>query len=127
MKDLYLLVDGTHADPDECDVGADHELRHANGMAVALREDGTPQTIKQDAIDNKNVEAAQEVEPDAAPPAAELKDEPAVEDKKDDLLLTTEDLKPKAPERKVEAVKPKAAKVSKPKATPAKNREIRSR
>jgi outer membrane biosynthesis protein TonB len=125
-KELYLLVDGTHADPDECDVGADHELRHANGVPVALREDGLPQTVAQGAIENMNVEAAAAVEPDAPPPAAEIKDEPVVEEDKDDLLLTTDDLKPKKEE-------PKPAKVSKAKApkprkaTPAKNREIRSR
>jgi len=72
-KELYLLVDGTHADPDDCDVGADHELRHANGVPVALREDGKPQTIAAGAVENKNVEAANAGE---APPR-EMKPEPA--------------------------------------------------
>lgn len=58
-KTLYLLVDGTHADPDECDVGADHELRHANGVPVALREDGNPQTVAQGAVENMNVLASE--------------------------------------------------------------------
>lgn len=124
-KDLYLLVDGTHADPDECDVGADLELRHANGVPVALREDGNPQTVAQGAVDNMNVAAAAEVVPDAPPPAVELKDEPA-EPAKDDLLMTTDDLEP-APEK---AEAPKPVKVSKPKAkakAKPKNREIRTR
>lgn len=131
-KELYLLVDGTHADPDECDVGADHELRHANGLAVALNEDGSPQTVSQGAIDNKNVEAAQVGESDAPPPAAELKDEPegdAVQTEinpakpaDDDLLLTTGDLKPEA---KKAAPKPKKATARKPEKP--KNRELRTR
>lgn len=103
MKNLYLLVDGTHADPGECDVGADHELRHANGLAVALREDGTPQTVAQGAVENMNVEAAKAGESELAPP--------------DDLLLTTDDV-----EAETDETKPaKAKKPAKPK-----NREIRT-
>lgn len=56
--ELYLLVDGTHADPSECDVGADHMLRHANGVPVALREDGNPQTVADNTAESGNVQAA---------------------------------------------------------------------
>ncbi len=77
---FYLLVDGTHADPDDCARGADGVLRHENGLAVAIREDGNPSTIGVDAVDNKNVEAAQMGEPDpntqppppSAPPQGDL-------------------------------------------------------
>lgn len=137
MKDLYLLVDGTHADPDECDVGADNELRHNdNGVPVALNEDGSPQTVKQGAVDNKNVEAAEAGEAaakeaeqinadNAAAAKAETKEagdavvteiNPATGKSSDeDLLLTTDDLKPeKEPKKAKKAPKPK-------------NRELRTR
>lgn len=54
----YLLVDGTHADPDDVSPGEDGVLRHKSGMAVALHENGVPQSIGVDAVNNKNVEAA---------------------------------------------------------------------
>lgn len=111
MKDLYLLVDGTHADPDDCDVGADLELRHANGLAVALNEDGSPMTVAQGAIDNMNAQAAAEVEPDA-PPHAE-----------DAHLIAGDDPEPEPEPAKAEPKKGPA----KAKKTPAKNREIRTR
>lgn len=135
-KDLYLLVDGTHANPDDCDVGADNELRHKdNGVPVALDANGNPQTIAQLSVDSKNEEAAKAGE-DAAAEADRINADNAVaveaeakapegpvvteinpatgEKTEDDLLLTTEDLKPaKAP--------------AKAKAKPAKNREIRTR
>lgn len=60
---LYLLVDGTHADPAECSKGADGVLRHKNGMAVAMRGTGEPQTVGEDAVLNKNVEAAEAGKP----------------------------------------------------------------
>lgn len=60
----YLLADGTHADPNDCAPGADGVLRHKDGLAVALRGDGVPQSIGVDAVDNKNVEAAKLGEPD---------------------------------------------------------------
>lgn len=126
-KELYLLVDGTYADPSKCDLGADNELRHGeNGVPVALDGEGNPQTVVQGSVDNKNVEAAEAGE-DAAKEAAEIaeanaaaaKDEakepkgpvvteinPATGQSSDaDLLLTTDDLKPKA-----KAAKPAKAK-----------------
>lgn len=61
----YLLVDGTHADPNDVSRDKDGALRHKSGMAVALHADGTPQSIGRDAVDNKNVEAAKVGESDA--------------------------------------------------------------
>lgn len=58
MKKLYLLQDGTHADPSACKRGKDGVLRHENGLAVCLYENGEPQTVEEDAVRNKNVEAA---------------------------------------------------------------------
>jgi hypothetical protein len=55
----YLLVDGTHADPNEVAPDKDGVLRHKNGLAVALREDGVPMSVGRGAVENKNVEAAQ--------------------------------------------------------------------
>lgn len=116
-KDLYLLVDGTHASPDDCDVGADNELRHnENGVPVALDAEGNPQTVAQGAVDNKNEEAAAAGE-DAAKEAEQIatdNDAAKTADAKepkgpvteinpatgkssdDDLLLTTDDVQPKA-------------------------------
>jgi hypothetical protein len=71
MKTLYLMQDGTHADP--ADVSADPKgvLRNKSGLAVALYEDGKPQTVGEDAVRNKNVEAAKAGTPAvAAAPAA---------------------------------------------------------
>lgn len=101
--DLYLLVDGTHADPNECDVGADHMLRHANGVPVALREDGTPQTLGGNASDSGNVQAA----------AAEQ------------TATVAEDAPAKPTQAKAKPTKAKAPPAAKP-AKP-KNREIRTR
>lgn len=55
---LYLLLDGTHAAPGDCSKDDKGVLRHSNGIAVALYEDGSPQTVGKDAEVNKNVEAA---------------------------------------------------------------------
>lgn len=56
--DLYLLQDGTHADPKDCKAGKDGILRHKDGLAVVVGEDGEPQTVAAAAVANKNVEAA---------------------------------------------------------------------
>lgn len=66
---LYLLQDGTHADPSDVSKGKDGVLRHKNGLAVCLYQDGSPQTVGQDAVNNKNVEAAKAVDEPAAPHA----------------------------------------------------------
>lgn len=140
-KELYLLVDGTHADPDDCDVGADNELRHENGVPVALREDGLPQTVAQGTIENMNVEAVKAGEK-AADEAAEIiaSDAAAVEDglkapnelrseekikqpSDDDLLLKTDDLKPKP----ADGPKKVAAKPNQARAKKYKNREMKVR
>lgn len=62
----YLLVDGTYADPNDVATGEDGVLRHKDGLAVALHENGVPQTIGMDAVENKNVEAAEAGEQAAA-------------------------------------------------------------
>lgn len=146
-KELYLLVDGTHADPDECDLGADNELRHANGVPVALRYDGNPQTVSLGVVENKNVEAAEageaaarEAEQIVADDAAAAKGEgkfSSVDLPGNDQLLTTDDLQPPKPtdgqgsfsDERDEAPKPVAkAKAVKPaKAKTYKNRELKAR
>jgi hypothetical protein len=69
---LYLLQDGTHADPGACAPDNKGALRHTeSGLAVCLYEDGTPQTVGQDAINNMNLAAATAADPDASPKAAE--------------------------------------------------------
>lgn len=54
----YLLQDGTYAAPSDCAADGSGVLRHKNGLAVAMRGDGSPQTVASGAVDNKNVEAA---------------------------------------------------------------------
>lgn len=48
---LYLLKDGTYADPKDCKV-RDGELRHENGVGVALKADGQPMTLGDVAAEN---------------------------------------------------------------------------
>lgn len=55
--DQYLLQDGTYADPKDCKKGDDGVLRHENGVAVALRDDGSPMTLSK--VTEHNVEAAE--------------------------------------------------------------------
>lgn len=147
-NDLYLLVDGTHASPDDCDVGADNELRHnENGVPVALDADGKPQKLSKLVLDAKNVEAAEAgvkasdeaeqinaenkaaAEAEATEPEGPLTEiDPATgKAASDDLLLTTADVAPvpeKAP-AKAAPVKAKAAVSAKPKTY--KNRELKAR
>jgi len=67
----YLLVDGTHADPNDVAPDKDGVLRHTNGLAVALHDNGVPQTIGRGAVENKHVEAAKVAQDvAAASPAA---------------------------------------------------------
>lgn len=69
--DLYLLQDGTHTPPANCDTGPNGVLRHTESLlAVCLYEDGTPQTVGQDAINNMNAEAAKAPVVEAAAPPA---------------------------------------------------------
>lgn len=55
----YLLVDGTHADPNDVNTDEKGVLRNKSGTPVAMRDGGIPHTVGHDAKDNKNVEAAQ--------------------------------------------------------------------
>lgn len=71
---LYLLQDGTYADPKACKKSDDGVLRHENGVAVALRDDGEPMTLGK--VTEHNVKAAEA----AAAPAP---GEPAAEDAAD--------------------------------------------
>lgn len=89
---LYLLQDGTHADPaDVSEQGG--VLRHKNGLSVALYADGRPQTVGEDAIRNKNVDAAKigdEAEPD---PQRDSANRPAPVVREPVRPLETRDLK----------------------------------
>lgn len=49
---LYRLVDGTQADPSDCEAGKDGVLRHKNGVPVALNGAGKPETIGEEAAMN---------------------------------------------------------------------------
>lgn len=82
--DLYLLLDGTYADPKDCSAGKDGVLKHKNGVGVALRDDGEPMTLSRSVEHNaKAAEAGQENEAGSEPlatteiVAAAPKDKPA--------------------------------------------------
>lgn len=78
---LYVLRDGTHADPAECEKDKNGVLKHKNGVAVALYEDGSPQTVGKDAVVNKNVEAAEAGKiAEAKADAAKLQQQKATEE-----------------------------------------------
>lgn len=55
---LYLLRDGTYADPKDCSKDTDGVLRHKNGVAVALNGDGEPETIATSTESNAKAAAA---------------------------------------------------------------------
>jgi len=56
---LYLLQDGTQADSADCSADKAGVLRHKDGLAVCLRDDGKPMTIGENAVISMNVDAAQ--------------------------------------------------------------------
>lgn len=57
-RNLYLLQDGTQAEPRECAPDEKGVLRHKNGLAVCMSEAGTPQTIGKNAEVSGNVASA---------------------------------------------------------------------
>jgi hypothetical protein len=59
LDGLYLLRDGTQADPADCSSGKDGVLRHTNGVAVALKDDGEPITIAANAVRSGSGAAAE--------------------------------------------------------------------
>lgn len=67
MTTLYLLRDGTYADPKDCfkDKG-DGVLKHKNGVAVALKSDGEPETMADATATNAQA---------ASPPADKIAEE----------------------------------------------------
>lgn len=45
IEAMYVLMDGTQADPHDCAKGKDGVLRHKNGVKVAIDGDGNPETV----------------------------------------------------------------------------------
>jgi hypothetical protein len=45
IEKMYVLMDGTQADPSDCKKGEDGVLRHKNGVKVAINGDGEPETV----------------------------------------------------------------------------------
>jgi len=100
MADLYLLQDGTHAAPGDCSKAEDGVLRHKNGLAVAMRADGTPETVADASVTNMNVAAAsagKEAAPNDAPaevaPAAASEPAEPVDDEKKTPRTPARDVK----------------------------------
>jgi hypothetical protein len=56
--EMYLLQDGTYADPKDCSAGKDGVLRSKNGLAVSITADGEPMTIGK--ANESNASAAQQ-------------------------------------------------------------------
>lgn len=77
IENLYRLQDGTQADPKDCEKGKDGVLRHKNGLAVVLKEDGEPQTLGHEAASNTKLMNAAQHKTEEAKPEDKPKDEPA--------------------------------------------------
>ncbi len=78
QEKLYLLADGTYADPKACKKGDDGVLRHENGVHVALMGSGEPVTLGDVPVESKNVDAAaMSVAPAPAPAPAPAEPHPA--------------------------------------------------
>lgn len=97
-SNLYVLADGTHGDPAECKADDKGVMRHANGVPVALKADGKPLTVGDQAVEGYNESAAKAADgepvkpigvPDhSAPPA------PARADRRPVGIMTTADVRP---------------------------------
>lgn len=57
-SNLYLLQDGTYADPKDVSKGKDGVLRHKNGVGVTLNEAGEPFTLGDATALNEEAAAA---------------------------------------------------------------------
>lgn len=127
----YRLVDGTQADPNDCAPGEDGVLRHKNGLAVALHEDGTPQSVGRDAVEGGNADAAAAADEPPAEPAPTVAEEPPVREPIADVKEPAPDPAPPAtervpaPERQAVAAKPRKAKSRDMKAGAGKTYETR--
>lgn len=55
---LYVLQDGTYADPKACKKGEDGVLRHENGVGVALGANGEPLTVGEATASNAQAASA---------------------------------------------------------------------
>lgn len=58
IDSLYVLKDGTYADPKDCSKGPDGVLAHANGVGVALGAGGEPLTVGEATATNAEAAAA---------------------------------------------------------------------
>lgn len=58
VDNLYLLMDGTYADPAACSAGKDGVLRHENGVKVAMTDAGEPMTLSRVTAHNVAANAA---------------------------------------------------------------------
>lgn len=45
VEEMFVLMDGTQANPDDCARDKDGVLRHKNGVKVAIDGDGKPETV----------------------------------------------------------------------------------
>jgi hypothetical protein len=57
-ENLYVLQDGTYADPKACKKGDDGVLRHENGVGVALGANGEPLTVGEATASNAQAASA---------------------------------------------------------------------
>ncbi|HYD66187.1 hypothetical protein [Azospirillum sp.] len=86
IGNMYRLMDGTQADPDDCAKGEDGILRHRSGVKVAIDGEGKPETIAGGAATNEM--AAHAGKPDGEQKPARSSDEGNVD--RDPLLLQTD-------------------------------------
>ena len=45
VEEMFVLMDGTQADPNDVSRGEDGVWRHKNGVKVAMNADGRPETV----------------------------------------------------------------------------------
>ncbi|TGN90912.1 hypothetical protein EOW77_0003505 [Bradyrhizobium yuanmingense] len=45
VEEMFVLMDGTQADPDDCERGKDGVWRHKNGVKVAIDGNGRPERV----------------------------------------------------------------------------------
>lgn len=78
---LYLLKDGTAADPKDCAKGDDGVLRHKDGREVSVTDEGEPLTLASNAaLSGASAAADGSTVPDEVEPPADVADRPPVKD-----------------------------------------------
>lgn len=77
LEQMFVLMDGTQADPDDCARDKDGVLRHKNGVKVAIDGEGKPETVDDRtamnslAAGHRDLEQQQRTKLEQQPPSGE--------------------------------------------------------